>query len=153
MVGHSLGSVIAYDTLNRLIQEDESAPGVPPTPLPRLNVVARTPLFLTFGSPLDKTAFIFGIAGKKTTEAREALAASVQPMICDYQFRPRRWVNIYSSWDLVSGSLGFYDPPGSVDSRRIENVRDPLATTLLAAHLEYWTNPLLFEILHAELTE
>jgi hypothetical protein len=152
MVGHSLGSVIAYDTLNRLIQEDESAPGVPATPLPRLNVVARTPLFLTFGSPLDKTAFIFGIAGKKTTEAREALAASVQPMICDYGFRPRRWVNIYSPWDLVSGSLDFYDPPGSVDSRRVENVRDPLATTLLAAHLEYWKNPLLFEILHAELT-
>jgi hypothetical protein len=152
MVGHSLGSVIAYDTLNRLIQDDEPGQtgGIPPDA--RLNVVARTPLFLTFGSPLDKTAFVFGIAGKRTTEAREALAASVQPMICDYRYRPRRWVNIYSAWDVVSGSLGFYDPPGSTDPRRVENVRDPLATTLIAAHLEYWTNPLLFEILHAELT-
>lgn len=147
VVGHSLGSVIAYDVLNRMIQEDETAaaPG-------RLGVVARTPMFLTFGSPLDKTAFVFGTAGKDTTEAREALAASVQPMIQDYGFRPARWVNLYSPWDIVSGSLDFYDPPGSTSPQRVENVRDPDATTLLAAHLEYWENPLLFQILHAELT-
>jgi hypothetical protein len=156
MVGHSLGSVIAYDTLNRLIQDDEAAPGggagTVPAPPTRLDIVSRTPIFLTFGSPLDKTAFVFGIAGKKTTEAREALAASVQPMICDYRFRPRRWVNVFSAWDIVSSSLDFYDPPGSKDPRRVENVRDPLATTLLGAHLEYWTNPLIFDVLHAELT-
>jgi hypothetical protein len=147
VVGHSLGSVVAYDVLNRMIQEDETAAGAG-----RLEVVARTPLFLTFGSPLDKTAFVFGAAGKDTSEAREALAASVQPMIQDYAFRPARWVNVFSAWDIVSGSLDFYDPPGSTDPKRIQNLRDPLATTLLAAHLEYWENPLLFEILHAELT-
>lgn len=148
MVGHSLGSVIAYDVLNRMIQEDETAVSASA----RLEVVSRTPMFLTFGSPLDKTAFVFGVAGKDTTEAREALAASVQPMICDYRFRPARWVNLFSAWDVVSGSLDFYDPPGSTDPRRVENRRDPQASTLLAAHLEYWENPLLFEILHAELT-
>jgi hypothetical protein len=148
VVAHSLGSVVAYDVLNRMIQEDETAT----VTAARLEVVARTPLFLTLGSPLDKTAFVFGVAGKNTTEAREALAASVQPMICDYAFRPRRWVNIFSPWDVVSGSLDFYDLPGSVDPRKVENVPDPAATTLLAAHLEYWKNPLLFEILHAELT-
>jgi hypothetical protein len=147
VVGHSLGSVVAYDVLNRMIQEDETAAGAG-----RLEVVARTPLFLTFGSPLDKTAFVFGAAGKDTSEAREALAASVQPMIQDYAFRPARWVNVFSPWDIVSGSLDFYDPPGSTDPKRVQNLRDPLATTLLAAHLEYWENPLLFEILHAELT-
>jgi hypothetical protein len=147
VVAHSLGSVVAYDVLNRMIQEDEMA-----TAAARLDVIARTPLFLTLGSPLDKTAFVFGVAGKNTTEAREALAASVQPMICDYAFRPARWVNLFSAWDVVSGSLDFYDLPGSVDPRRVENVRDPAASTLLAAHLEYWENPLLFEILHAELT-
>ena len=73
-------------------------------------------------------------------------------MIQDYAFRPARWVNLFSPWDVVSGSLDFYDPPGSTDPKRIQNLRDPLATTLLAAHLEYWENPLLFEILHAELT-
>jgi len=148
VVAHSLGSVVAYDVLNRMIQEDETATAA----AARLDVVARTPLFLTLGSPLDKTAFVFGVAGKNTTEAREALAASVQPMICDYAFRPARWVNLFSPWDVVSGSLDFYDLPGSTDPRKVENVPDPDATTLLAAHLEYWENPLLFEILHAELT-
>jgi hypothetical protein len=73
-------------------------------------------------------------------------------MICDYRFRPRRWINVFSPWDIVSSRLDFYDPPGSTDSRRVDNVPDPLATTLLGAHLEYWTNPLIFDVLHAELT-
>lgn len=151
VVGHSLGSLIAYDTLNRLILEDEPThPGeADPT---RLDVVSRTRLFLTFGSPLDKTAFIFGVQGMRTTEAREALAASVQPMICDYALRPRKWVNIYSPWDIVSGFLDYYDPPGSADPRKIDNRIDPQATTLLKAHLEYWRDPILFEVLHRELT-
>ena len=149
-VGHSLGSVIAYDILNRLILEDISAGGGKAAE--RLDVAVRTPLFLTFGSPLDKTAFVFGFAGKNTTEAREALAASVQPLLCDYAVRPARWVNLYSLWDIVSGPLELYDLPGSTDPRRVENLRDPAAATLLAAHVEYWRNTLLFEILHAELT-
>ena len=120
VVGHSLGSVIAYDTLNRLILDDEAAGGGEP----RLGAVGADPLFLTFGSPLDKTAFIFGVQGKNTTEAREALAASVQPMICDYRLRPRRWVNVHSPWDLVSGSLDLYDSAGTTDPRSVENVAD-----------------------------
>ncbi|MEP7131739.1 MAG: hypothetical protein ABI914_01155 [Acidobacteriota bacterium] len=149
-VGHSLGSVIAYDILNRLVLDDlaAAAAGAPGA----LDVTARTPLFLTFGSPLDKTAFVFGFAGKNTSEAREALAASVQPLICDYAVRPARWVNLYSLWDIVSGPLDMFDLPGSTDPRRVENLRDPDAATLLAAHVEYWRNNLLFEVLHAELT-
>ena len=38
LVGHSLGSVIAYDTLNRLVNEDVSGAGG----LPRLEVIDRT---------------------------------------------------------------------------------------------------------------
>jgi len=91
VLGHSLGSVISYDALNRLILEDGAAPADEV-----LHVVDRTPLFLTFGSPLDKTAFIFGAQGHGTTEARESLAASVQPLIQDYIYRPDQWINIYS---------------------------------------------------------
>ncbi|HEY6050046.1 MAG TPA: hypothetical protein VIZ58_02285, partial [Thermoanaerobaculia bacterium] len=148
LVGHSLGSVIAYDTLNRLILDDEAAGAGA-----GLDAVARTPLFLTFGSPLDKTAFVFGIQGKNTSEGREALAASVQPMICEYRLRPRRWVNVHSPWDLVSGTLDLYDSADASESRRVENVADREATTLLAAHLEYWHDPLIFEILHRELVK
>ena len=62
------------------------------------------------------------------------------------------YCRIYSPWDIVSGYLDYYDPPGSTDPRRVENRIDPHATTLLKAHLEYWRNPLLFQILHRELT-
>lgn len=144
VVGHSLGSVIVYDALNRLVNEDEAA-GRP------ASIVNRTPLLLTFGSPLDKTAFLFGIQRQNTDEAREALAASVQPLIRGYEFRPESWINIHSPWDIISGSLGFYDPPGSYDPKRVINEVDPDATTLLAAHVEYWSNPKLFQKLYQAL--
>jgi hypothetical protein len=141
IVGHSLGSVVAYDTLNRLIREDEASGRT-------LDVVRRTPLLLTFGSPLDKTAFIFSLQGRGTSEAREALAASVQPMIQSYDFRPAQWVNIYSPWDIISGKLDFYDPRSSADARKVDNRVDREATTLLVAHTEYWSNPLFIQCLY-----
>jgi hypothetical protein len=143
VVGHSLGSVIAYDALNRLILEDEASSKA-------LGVVSRTPLLLTFGSPLDKTAYIFAVQGSGTTEARESVAAAVQPLIQDDKFRPKRWVNVYSHSDIISGSLDFYDipnsgkalPPGAPapNVNRVDNKIDPDATTLLIAHTEYWSD-------------
>jgi hypothetical protein len=135
VVGHSLGSVVVYDALNRLLIDRAVNPAAP-------EVAGRTRLFLTFGSPLDKTAFIFGAQGAGT-EAREALSASIQPLITDEKARPR-WVNIYSPWDIISGSLDYYDRPDRSNRNAVENIVDPDATTLLAAHVEYWRNPLLF---------
>ena len=146
VVGHSLGSVIAYDGLNRLILEDGAAAADQV-----LNVVNRTPLFLTLGSPLNKTAFIFGAQGHGTTEARESLAASVQPLIQDYIYRPDQWINIYSPWDIISGYLDLYDLPGSTSSKKVNNLPDPEATTLLMAHTEYWNNSLLVTTLYKAL--
>lgn len=150
VLGHSLGSVIAYDALNRLIHEDRESKAPK-----RLRVADRTPLFLTFGSPLDKTAFIFGAQGHGTSEARESLAASVQPLIQDYANRPKKWINIYSPWDIFSGSLDLYDlptdPPNltKVDkAKKVDNRKDPEATTLLMAHTEYWKDPLLIQTLY-----
>ncbi|MDP9201577.1 MAG: hypothetical protein M3P26_06550 [Gemmatimonadota bacterium] len=143
VLGHSLGSVIAYDALNRLIHEDRVA-----APASALHVVDRTPLFLTFGSPLDKTAFIFGAQGHGTTEARESLAASVQPLIQNYDYRPKQWINIYSPWDIISGYLDLYDLPGATNSKKVDNRKDPEATTLLMAHTEYWNDRLLIQTLY-----
>jgi hypothetical protein len=146
VVGHSLGSVIAYDALNMLILEDE------------LDVVRRTPLFLTFGSPLDKTAFVFAVQAHGTSEAREALAGSVQPLIQDYSKRPKRWINVWSPWDIISGELDLYDPPRHLHefpdttlAQRVHNVRDHEATTLLIAHTEYWKNPLVVGTIYDEM--
>ena len=136
LVGHSLGSVVAYDTLNRLLIDHSVNPAGTP------EIAARTRLLVTFGSPLDKTAFIFGAQGTGS-EAREALAASVQPLITDEQVRPR-WVNIHSRWDIISGPLDYYDRPDRSNRHAVENVVDPDATTLLVSHVEYWRNPLLF---------
>ena len=143
VVGHSLGSVVVYDVLNRMILDrDLAGPSAPV-------VVPRTRLLLTFGSPLDKTAFLFGIQGPGTEEgaARRALAASVQPLITQ-PVRPP-WVNVYSPWDIISGSLDYYDTPRTPnappDPRAIKNQRDDKARTFLAAHVEYWTNTVVFD--------
>ena len=149
VVGHSLGSVVAYDTLNALINDDVVARRAGAR---GLDVVRRTPLFLTFGSPLDKTAFIFTTQRSTSLNVREALAAAVQPMILKYAYRPERWVNIWSPSDPISGSLDFYDPKTGDDPKRVQNVRDRDATTPLLAHTEYWSNPRLQRVLYGELT-
>jgi hypothetical protein len=61
-------------------------------------------------------------------------------------------VNIYSPWDIISGSLEYFDLPDSSDPRRVDNLRDREATTLLMAHVEYWDNGLLPEVLSKALT-
>jgi pimeloyl-ACP methyl ester carboxylesterase len=149
VVGHSLGSVVAYDALNQLIREEDSGSSATAG---RSTVAERTHLFLTFGSPLDKTAFIFSLQGRNTSEPREALAASVQPMIRDYALRPRKWMNVWSPWDIISGHLAFYDEdPNGTNPRNVQNVVDPDATTPLVAHVEYWANPLIYRTIHAHL--
>ena len=143
-VGHSLGSVVAYDTLNAMLNEDRLGGG-------GLRVRDRTPMLLTFGSPLDKTAFIFRTQ-LRDAPVREALAAAMQPMIQSYDQRPNHWVNIHSPFDPISGALTFYDTPDPADAghpaRRVLNLRDPAANVPFAAHVQYWNNPLLGTTLH-----
>ena len=59
--------------------------------------------------------------------------------------RRRRFRRGSCPWDLISGSLDYYDRPDRSNRLAIQNVRDPDATTLLAAHVEYWKNPLVFQ--------
>jgi hypothetical protein len=142
VVGHSLGSVVAYDTLNAVIREDRAAA----TPFDAVN---RTRMLLTFGSPLNKTAFIFRTQMPEASELREALAASMQPMIQHYDLRPAEWVNIFSRADWIGGPIEYYDDPDDDDpehvAKKIKNVEDPAATTPLVAHNELWTSPTLAE--------
>jgi hypothetical protein len=138
IAGHSLGSVISDDRSAQARGEEA------------LGVAERTGLLLTFGSLLDKTAFLFAVQGKnKTDETREALAASVQPLIFDEELRRRLpWVNVYSPWDIFSGHLKFYDPIGAVSPAGVvgpaaippgvDNRFDTGAGTLIRAHTQYW---------------
>jgi len=143
LVGHSLGSVIAYDTLNHLINEDLTAD----TPL---DVNARTCLLLTFGSPLDKIAYLFQIQGTRTSDTREALANAVQPLIQSYEYRRFRWINVFSKDDIIGGSLDLFDD-GSGHPQRIQNDEDRYASIPLVAHTEYWRTPLVWDHLYTQI--
>ncbi|MEM7586370.1 MAG: hypothetical protein AAF560_23460 [Acidobacteriota bacterium] len=148
ILGHSLGSVVAYDTLNKLISDDEIA-------CRELQVLERTKVLLTFGSPLDKTAYIFRFHSQHTTDTREALATAVQPLIQDYEhFRGGlHWINVYSWRDIISGDLDYYDDRdnSSFGAMAVDNVEDKDSQTPLIAHVEYWNNPTVFRELYRSL--
>jgi hypothetical protein len=149
VAGHSLGSLIVYDTLNALIN-------LPPESLvdgKSLDVPGRTKAFVTFGSPMDKTAFVFRTQRPEENEVREALAGTKQPMVLDYRFRPKHWVNIYAPDDWISGSLEYYDlpdprlPVGADNEKRVVNVADPEGCVPLASHVFYWQSRMLQQAL------
>ncbi len=88
-----------------------------------LQVSDRTKALVTFGSPLNKTAFFFTIQAKDSLHIRERLAATVQPLITSYQrFRNLAWINVYSPHDIISGSLRFYDWPGTHIPPAVDNI-------------------------------
>lgn len=141
VVGHSLGSVIAYDMLNSIINDDLM--------LNRsYEAVKRTKLFLTFGSPLNKTAFLFRTQLKEDSKTREILAASAQPLICSYNYRPDKWVNIWSRWDIISSKLTYYDLPQTDNPKKVENIIDLSAMIPLAAHNQYWKNETIINVIY-----
>ena len=157
VVGHSLGSVVAYDTLNALLKGDQAT-------RQELRAAERTHAFVTFGSPLDKTAFLFRQHVPGPSVVREVLAAAVQPMIQSYDFRPRWWINVYAKADIISGSLEYYDyptnsrkdPPPAEDlhPKRIRNVHDPVWTIdPVAAHTGYWNRETTRTVLYQAVTD
>jgi hypothetical protein len=157
VVGHSLGSVINYDVLNGLLLEKAFSGNA-------LRVAGRTRMFLTFGSPLDKTAFLFRTQKDMNSPVREVAAAAIQPMIVDYNNRPQEWVNLWSRADIISGNLDYYDPPtvhnarhpaavaAAPHGRAVQNIIDPDAHTPLAAHVQYWSGALFAEHLYRGIT-
>jgi hypothetical protein len=152
VIGHSLGSVIAYDTLNRLINDDRLSQD-------KLRIAGRTCLFETFGSPLNKIAFLFTIQGKDSYQIREQLAEVVQPMIMNYGYRPFPWINVRSANDIISGEVYLYDVdaknstdcttgkqvPSPAGAHLAVDVIDKDAAVALAAHVDYWKNKTVWE--------
>jgi len=165
ILGHSLGSVIAYDTLNAMMNlESARQPSGARNP-----VTARTGALITFGSPLDKTAFLFRVQLKvdpkhadQGGELREAMVCAVQPMISSYadaRFNLAatppgpQWINIWSPMDVVSGRLDYYDDPAvSEDApQHVQNLIDPEAWIPVAAHTQYWDKKLLRKTVYDQL--
>lgn len=164
ILGHSLGSVVAYDTLNAMINLESAR-----RPAGAANsVVDRTAALVTFGSPLDKTAFLFRVqldVGRnpfdEAGELRETMVSAVQPLIADYgnRYDPARqphgqkWINLWSRRDIISGRLDYYDDPAvkETDLRHVQNKIDPGAWIPIVAHVQYWTKKLLRQTVYDEL--
>jgi hypothetical protein len=115
-------------------------------------VVDRTTRLITFGSPLDKTAFLFRTQISPDHHYREALAGLQQPLIMTYAVRPStfKWINLYSPADIISGSLAYYDcqpdeaqNPACAGRNAVDNHLDPSAWFPLYAHTQYWGGQLL----------
>jgi hypothetical protein len=179
ILGHSLGSVIAYDTLNAMINM-EAARNKQDDPNP---AVERTRALITFGSPLDKTAFLFRVqldieSNSLDAEGslRETMVSAVQPLIADYKYRFNpdklqgpKWINLWSRMDIISGHLDYYDDPAvrkaeekkaqkskakptrKTDGPCVENLKDLGAWIPIAAHNQYWTTKLLRSTVYDEL--
>jgi hypothetical protein len=150
-VGHSLGSVIAYDTLNAVINLDQTVPKGQTE-----DVLGRTHALITFGSPLDKTAFLFRNQPNTLDDPlREQMAAASQPLIVDYDNRAAhfKWTNIWSPQDIISGALSYYDDSADPAylTKKVHNLQDPQADKFIAAHTQYWNNDLLTNVLLQEI--
>jgi hypothetical protein len=148
IVGHSLGSVLAYDTLNAVLNLDETS-----AHRHAKRVLERTSKLITFGSPLDKTAFLFRNQSNDPRDPlREQMVSSLQPLILDKRFRskPDFWTNLYSRMDIISGKLDYYDLPGTSGSAPypVVNLPDPDASIPFYAHVQYWNGTLLAKTLY-----
>ncbi len=119
VAGHSLGSVIAYDALNRIIlQANTGKKMISP------NAAKKIVGLITFGSPLDKIAFFFRqfvpsdnrvrlkiLADRHTFRTCSLLQVDndIKPPSDFYQLPDVRWLNFWHPSDLLSGKLDLYD--------------------------------------------
>jgi pimeloyl-ACP methyl ester carboxylesterase len=145
VAGHSLGSVIAYDTLNLLnldINLDASVG----------RNIGKLHGLVTFGSPLDKIAFFFRERGADAQYVRRGFINGLhafrakrldvnqtpQPIPSTVQrfLEPLPWLNFYDCKDPVSGHLDFYV---DVDNRVLE-----MGEKWGIAHLAYWDHPAFY---------
>lgn len=145
VAGHSLGSVIAYDTLNRLnIKANLHADTE--------QGLKKLAGLVTFGSPLDKIAFFF----RDHTQAADYIRRQVLAAL--HSFRAKRldppdgaptmpteiepkldgipWLNFYDDEDPVSGHLDFYTD--------VSNFRLDLGAPWGIAHTAYWSDPAFY---------
>lgn len=122
IAGHSLGSVIAYDAINRIILQI-SALEEPDYSIMKQKANKVVGL-VTFGSPLDKIGFFFReyIEGKYqiqremtehtyTFRTKSLFGENKQIELPDnfYNFPQIKWLNFYHKKDLISGKLDLYD--------------------------------------------
>ena len=163
IAGHSLGSVIAYDTINQLLNRARSSSpasltDIQPEDLDKLKGMA------TFGCPLNKIFYFF----RERTQPSQRLRRQIVDLLHGFRVvsslltyppsaaapagsmqknpDPRwalaeqqlnsdfRWINAYALADPVSGRLSFYDLESADNQKLFWYWKFGLA------HLSYWTD-------------
>ena len=158
IAGHSLGSVIAYDALNRIILQINTGK------IDQKKAVKIKGL-VTFGSPLDKIAFFFNENVTSKEKIRRKILADTHTFrtisLLDekndienpepfWVFPEVRWLNFWHPKDMISGKLDLYDlskvQPKHVgtlkeDGTKEGNIKIEANMKFLAAHGCYWGVP------------
>lgn len=113
IIGHSLGSVIAYDILDRLnllMQNNLSF----------RNNASKIKGLVTFGSPLDKISFFFDEQiDSKTQPIRYSIVShlhgcrkknvdNLTPSTLKYYLNSVKWLNFWTPTDVICGHLDVY---------------------------------------------
>ena len=154
VAGHSLGSVIAYDSLSQLIVRGLAKdPSLADVPLEKIKGL------LTFGCPLNKVVYFFRARTNLRTNVlsqilyalhsfrlRTPLPPQANPAIAVPHPFPEKipfapnflWYNAYSPFDIISGRMQFYKADMDVAVER--------GVTPWTAHLSYWENDDLYSL-------
>lgn len=160
VAAHSLGSEIAFDAMNRLTQQinlnhlngyDQKGQQLFGK---KENINAVLDTFITFGSPLDKTAFFFREQSEKSEYIKKQILAhfhcfketqwnSVKNEIemthqVDKVFKDITWMNYYDSYDYVSGRLDYYQGLTNI------NCQFKFPGRRIITHSDYWTSHVFF---------
>jgi hypothetical protein len=140
LLGHSLGSVIAYDVVDRLNKETNVEPGFVPSS-------EKLKGLITFGSPLDKIAFFFDEKIPREQRVRRDLVSQL------HSFRRRyvseevlendidqnmgnvAWINFWIKQDPVCGSLDVYQPVKNIELK-CDDIKHDIS---IESHSRYWT--------------
>jgi hypothetical protein len=152
--GHSLGSVIAYDTINDLLAEVNAGAG-PPGDQPGIKLAGsdlqKLRGLVTFGCPLDKIYYFF----REQVKRDQAIRAQILSMLHSFRRKPSGrdygafrfqydfaqldglcWLNAWSRMDPVSSQLDFYLP--------CHQECFPYKVPVWA-HSSYWSDPVFYD--------
>lgn len=148
--GHSLGSVIAYDLLNRLNIKTNLLEHYP---IP----VEKLAGLVSFGSPLDKIAFFF----REHIQPQQYVRRQIIDQLFSFKARAIRldqnlhhidcslqakldhipWINFYSDADPMSDHLDFCEVAAQ------DNIHLDLGHSAAQAHVGYWQHSTLYQTL------
>jgi hypothetical protein len=142
LIGHSLGSVVAYDTLARLNKECHVNE-------PLRQKCSKIKGLVTFGSPLDKIAFFFDEQIPKEQTIRSAIVSqlygfkrahvdsnAVESGLNQY-FDNLKWLNFWTGTDPVSGHLDVYKDVNNIPMDFSKVIRNGIHKGL-DSHCAYW---------------